>query len=146
MRERRRSSGRREFALHQGEGRIGADATGIGVGIFLPGADGFEREESGADVGEHHLAIAAGGLVEAAGGNGLDATLEVFEVRDPRVDFVARVVFELGVVLVIAGERADGGLVGEVHLVEVLVGDFLEVLGKRIWGLCRDSYRHAGSE
>ena len=50
--------GRSEFALHQDEGRVGAGARVV-VGVFLPGADGFEREQLRTNVGENNFAVAA---------------------------------------------------------------------------------------
>ena len=50
--------GRREFALHQDEGRVGAGARVV-VCVLLPWTDGFEREQLRANVVEHNFAVAA---------------------------------------------------------------------------------------
>ena len=103
------------------------DAGGVVVGILLPGADDFEREQLRADVVEQDVAVGGDGGVERGGVDGLDLLLVVVERGDLLLDAGGGVVFELVVVLVQAGAGAGGGGEVEVDVGEVLVGEEVKV-------------------
>ena len=58
----------------------------------------------------------------------VEALFELFQLGDFGVDAAAAQIFQPGVVLVIARQRALRRLIGKVHLVEVLVGGVHEDL------------------
>ena len=105
---------RSEFALHQRERAIRAGARVV-VGILLPRANRFERQQLRANVAEHNLAVAARNKVgrRVIGMNRLDALLKALQRGNLGVDVLARVIFQLRVVLVIADQRSLRGRIVE---------------------------------
>src|ERR1700722_19952954 len=55
--------GRRELALHQAEDTV-ADSARVVIGVLLPLANGLERQQLAADVGEEEIEIVLIGNVE----------------------------------------------------------------------------------
>ncbi len=94
-------------AAHEDEDGAG-DAGGVVVGVLLPVADDFEREEAGADAVEEDLEVGGVGCVERGGVDGGELALEGVEGGDLARDAGGGEVFELGVVLVEAERRWPG--------------------------------------
>jgi len=75
-----------------------------------------------------------------------DSLFEGLERGDFGIDAFAGVILQLRIVLVIADLGCGGGAVGKVHLVEVLVGGFLELLFPvGAGGMAGDGRRHTSS-
>ena len=118
--------GGRESAAHDGEDGAG-DARRIEVRILLPGADGFEGKQLGADLGQRQFAVRDGPRGEAA------------RDRSPRPDartggrrrladwISARERGQQGIVLVKARLGSRRGIVAEDHFVEEAVGQAIEL-------------------
>ena len=137
-----------EGSLHEDEDGVG-DAGGVVVGILLPVADDFEGEELAANVVEEDLVVGGDVGVERGGVDGEELLLVGVEGGDLLLDVGGGVVLELGVVLMQASLRADGGGEVEVDVGEELVGDEVEGLGCAVGGEALGGRRwceHEGSE
>ena len=127
MSERRRSSGGANLRSIRVKGAVG-DAGWSSCRDSSPRADDFERQQCAADVVEDELAVAGASIhPEPSFGNGRDATSRRHATR-PSASSIdgAVVVFELRVVLMKTGEGARGWRVGEIDLVEILIGERCE--------------------
>src|SRR6185503_7081851 len=107
----------------------------------------MESQAAGADLVEHQLPVGTRGLIERGLGNRGDALLKGIERGEFCIDAAGCEVFELGVVLVIAGNGSRSWLVWVIDLVEVLVRHALELLLSVLsFGECGSGKSHAGSK
>src|ERR1035437_4102496 len=101
------------------------------------------------NVREKNFTVAARDKIRSVGirMNRLDALLKALQRRDLRVDALAREIFQLRIVLVIADKCSVGRTVVKVHLVEVLIGDGRKLLLPVLSGCVRsDSSGHTSSD
>src|ERR1017187_3843519 len=101
------------------------------------------------NVREKNFTVAARDKVRSGsvGMNRLDALFKALQRCNLRVDVLAREIFKLRIVLVIAHERSVGRAVVEVHLVKVLVGGGRELLLPVLRGCVRnDPSGHTSSD
>ena len=97
---------RGEFAAHDSEDAF-RNTAGVGVWIFLPGADGFESKERAANVGEHEFAVGFLAGRKRSCVESYDAVFHGVQRGDLVQHAGVGIVFELRVVLVETGGGAE---------------------------------------
>ena len=121
--------GRCEFALHQRERSIRA-GTGVIIRVLLPRSNRFQRQQLRANGCQYHLAVGPLNKIRcgSVGMNCFNPSLKDLKRRNLSVDILARVILQLCIELVVAGQCSLRRLIAQVDLIEILVRNPRELL------------------